>query len=289
MKQNLRFSIFFTAALFCAAGLFSEGYYFQGKNYSTPKRIVSLGPAATEILFALGAGNQIVSRTDFCNYPPEAEKIPSIGGFDGKTVNIENIISQRPDFIYLFRVIHTHLEAPLKKYGISYYMSDATTTEDVIKEILTIGEITGHKSEAEKITADIQEVFQNIAQKMSLNATKPKSVYWEIWQSPFMTIGQNSFINSIIETAGAVNIFGDSPQSYPIVNEETIIKRNPDVIFIPSDSPLTPEKLCERKGWQNITAVKNKTVYKIDADITGRSGPRIKEAVQIVYSMVYGN
>ena len=86
-----------------------------------------------------------------------------------------------------------------------------------------------------------------------------------------------------------LNIFGDSPQSYPIVNEETIIKRNPDVIFIPSDSPLTPEKLCERKGWQTITAVKNKTVYKIDADITGRSGPRIKEAVQMVYSMIYEN
>ena len=124
---------------------------------------------------------------------------------------------------------------------------------------------------------------------MSQNGTKPKSVYWEIWQSPFMTIGENSFINNIIETAGAVNIFGDSPQSYPIVNEETIIKRNPDVIFIPSDSPLTPEKLCERKGWQTITAVKNKTVYKIDADITGRSGPRIKEAVQMVYSMIYEN
>ena len=249
---------------------------YQLEQNSYPTRIVSLGASATEILFAVGAGEQVVARTDFCNFPPEASKIPSIGGFDGKTFSLESIISCKPDFVVLFKVMHDHLIEPLEKYGISYYVSDANTIEDVLKEITEIGKITGHEENALALVEEIQSSIEN------LSLISNKTVYWEVWNAPYMTIGGTSFINELITKAGGKNIFADVEQSYPAVNEESIIARNPDVIFIPSDSPVTVEDVKNRSGWQDISAVKNNRIFKIDADITSRSGPRIKEAILLI-------
>ena len=241
-----------------------------------PTRIVSLGASATEILFAVGAGEQVVARTDFCNFPVEASSIPSIGGFDGKTFSLESIISYKPDFVVLFKVMHDHLIEPLEKYGISYYVSDANTIEDVLKEIAEIGKITGHEENALALVDEIQSSIEN------LSLISNKTVYWEVWNAPYMTIGATSFINELITKAGGKNIFDDVEQSYPAVNEESIIARNPDVIFIPSDSPVTVEDVKNRAGWKDISAVKNNRIFKINADITSRAGPRIKDAILLI-------
>ena len=243
---------------------------------SYPTRIVSLGAAATEILFAVGAGDQIVARTDFCNYPAEASAIPSLGGFDGKTFSLESIIAYKPDFVVLFAGMHDHLIEPLQRYEIQYFVSDATSIDKVLSEIKEIGKITGHESEAAALVSDIETSINNLA------FISPKTVYWEVWNAPYMTIGSTSFINELISKAGGKNIFADVEQAYPSVNEESIIARNPDVIFIPSDSPVTVEDVKKRSGWQDISAVKTDSIYKIDADITSRSGPRIKDAILLI-------
>lgn len=241
-----------------------------------PTRIVSLGASATEILFAVGAGDQVVARTDFCNFPPEASEIPSIGGFDGKTFSLESIIAYKPDFVVLFAGMHDHLIAPLQKYEIQYFVSDATSIEKVLAEIAEIGKITGHEEKAIALVEEIQSSIEN------LSLISNKTVYWEVWNAPYMTIGGTSFINELITKAGGKNIFDDVEQAYPSVNEESIIARNPEVIFIPSDSPVTAEDVKNRSGWQDISAVKNNRIFKIDADITSRSGPRIKEAILLI-------
>jgi iron complex transport system substrate-binding protein len=243
---------------------------------SYPTRIVSLGASATEILFAVGAGEQVVARTDFCNFPPEASSIPSLGGFDGKTFSLESIIAYKPDFVVLFAGMHDHLIEPLQRYEIQYFLSDATSIDKVLAEIAEIGKITGHEENALALVEEIQSSIEN------LSLISNKTVYWEVWNAPYMTIGGTSFINELISKAGGKNIFADVEQSYPAVNEESIIARNPDVIFIPSDSPVTAEDVKNRAGWQDISAVKNNRIFKIDADITSRSGPRIKEAILLI-------
>ena len=275
--QKLTFTFLFLAVVFAPVFGFGvkENVVAEEKPV-IPTRIVSLGASATEILFAVGAGEQVVARTDFCNFPPEASEIPSIGGFDGKTFSLESIISYKPDFVVLFKVMHDHLIEPLEKYGISYYVSDANTIEDVLKEITEIGKITGHEENALALVEEIQSSINN------LSFISNKSVYWKVWNAPYMTIGSTSFINELISKAGGKNIFADVEQSYPAVNEESIIARNPDVIFIPSDSPVTAEDVKNRAGWKDISAVKNNRIFKIDADITSRSGPRIKEAILLI-------
>lgn len=275
--QKLSFTFIFLAVIFAPVfGFGVKENVVTEENPVIPTRIVSLGASATEILFAVGAGDQIVARTDFCNYPAETSAIPSLGGFDGKTFSLESIISYKPDFVVLFKVMHDHLIEPLEKYGISYYVSDANTIEDVLKEITEIGKITGHESEATALVNDIETSINNLA------FISPKTVYWEVWNAPYMTIGSTSFINELISKAGGKNIFADVEQSYPSVNEESIIARNPDVIFIPSDSPVTVEDVKNRSGWKDISAVKTDSIYKIDADITSRAGPRIKDAILLI-------
>lgn len=269
--------------IFCTALLCAEGTYYPGTNKGYPRRIVSLGPAATETLFAVGAGSQVVGRTDFCNYPPEATEVASVGGFDGKTFSLETVIALKPDLVCLYSVMHDHLIEPLKKLGIAVYVSDANSVDDVIREIGDIGRITGHAAEAAAVTKRIDDavkLFQTAAAK------KGNKVYWEVWNSPFMSIGSSSFINDVIEKAGGINIFCDTAEGYPVISEESIFARNPDIIIIPSDMGYSASDIYKRAGWNAISAVRNKKVFDINSDIASRAGPRIYLAIEEIASFL---
>ena len=279
MKTYKKIFLSVVLGIFTLSSVFAFGakdVTTSDEQLSYPTRIVSLGASTTEILFAVGAGEQVVARTDFCNFPPEASSIPSLGGFDGKTFSLESIIAYKPDFVVLFAGMHDHLIEPLQRYEIQYFVSDATSIDKVLAEIAEIGKITGHEENALALVEEIQSSIDN------LGLISNKTVYWEVWNAPYMTIGSTSFINELISKAGGKNIFADVEQSYPAVNEESIIARNPDVIFIPSDSPVTVEDVKNRSGWKDISAVKNNRIFKIDADITSRAGPRIKDAILLI-------
>lgn len=243
-----------------------------------PARIVSLSPASTEILFALGAGDRVAARTDFCNYPAETQKYPSVGGFDGKTFSLETVLSFSPDLVYLNKTMHGHLIQSLKDLGITVFAADAQSLSDIYTEILEAGRITGTEKEAEELVHSIKKRIE------TPSSLAPVSVYWEVWNAPYMSIGSASFINEIITASGAQNIFADIEASYPVVSEESIIARNPSVILLPSDSPEDLQTIKNRSGWNTIDAVQNGRVYKIDGDIISRPGPRIAEAVEAIRS-----
>lgn len=254
----------------------------------TPKRIVSLAPASTEIIFAIGAQENLVARTDLCDYPAEVKNVASLGGFDGKTFSLEKVLAFEPDFVYATATMHDHLIEPLEKYGITVYVSSASSVENVKNEILSIGLLTGKKDNAAKIISDIDEKVQKV-QKVSVNAKEnPPLVYWEVWNMPYMTAGGQSFMNDLIEKAGGKNIFADVSQSYPVVSEESIIMRNPEIILFPNDSGLTKESIASRPNWQETNAVKDGRIYQIDANILTRSGARIADSIDILSAIFYG-
>lgn len=257
----------------------------------TPKRIVSLGPSATEIIFALGAEKALVARTDFCNYPLEATQISSLGGFDGKFFSIEKIISYKPDFVYGFAVMHDYLIPILEKYKIPIYLSNATTIEQIVQEISDMGKILDKEERAQEVTTDITNRITTVQNRVrttikDLNLEKRK-VYWEVWNSPYMSCGKQSYINSLISLAGGVNIFAEIEQAYPVVSEESIIMANPDIILFPDDSGLSLEALSNRKNWKSLNALKNLNAFSVPADVFSRSGPRVAEAVEILAQRLY--
>ena len=250
---------------------------------SIPQRIVSLSPASTEILFAVGAENQIVAVSDFSDYPPQAQNLPKVGGFDGKTLSLEKILSFNPDFVYLTNVMHNHLIPHFESLNIDYYLSDANSFEQVKNEILQIAKITGHTSTGENLVKKIDSAINKINSQNQL-LQKP-TVYWEVWNSPFMSVGNSSFINDLIKTAGGINIFQEIAQAYPTVSEETIVAKNPQIIIIPQNSGITVDSVKTRKGWSQIDAVKNDKIFIVDDNLLTRSGARIGESAEYLANL----
>ena len=259
-------------------------FFFLANFLFSYDRVVSLSPSGTEILFALGLNDKLVARTDFCNYPEEAKKIDSVGGFDGKSFSIENILSFNPDFVYLTNVMHNHLVNTLESLGIKVYLSDVNSIEDIFVEIKEVSKLFG-----------IEETGKNYVDKMSLELGDikkdkiQKTIYCEIFNSPFLTCGKKSFINDIIEYAGGKNIFDFLDSSYPQVSEEIIIISNPQIILAPDYSETDLEKIYYRNAWQNIDAIKNKKIFSVSGDIFTRPGPRVVEAVKLLKEILNEN
>lgn len=247
-----------------------------------PQKIISLSPAATEILFAIGAENQVAAVSDFSDYPLQALDLPKVGGFDGQTLSIEKIISFNPDFVYLTDGMHNFLIEQLEQLGIHYYISKATSYDAVKQEILDIGQITGHLERAQTVVDEMDKKISNLPVRAMIF-----TFYYEVWNSPYITCGKSSFISDALDFLSTdTNIFSDLEEDYPIVGEESIIARNPDIILLPASNGVTIESVMQRAGWENITAVKNNNIYIIDDNLFSRPGPRIVEAIEIFNNLV---
>ena len=259
-------------------------FFLLGNVAFSYDRVVSLSPSGTEILFALGLNDKLVARTDFCNFPEEAKKIDSVGGFDGKSFSIETVLSFSPDFVYLTNGMHNHIINTLESLGIKVYLSDVNSIEDIYKEITDVSKLFG-----------IEKIGKQYVDKMSLELSNikkdniQKTIYCEIFNSPFLTCGKNSFINDIIEYAGGKNIFDFLKSSYPQVSEEIIIMANPQIILAPDYSETDLEKIYYRNAWQNIDAIKNKKVFSVSGDIFTRPGSRVVEAVKLLKEILNEN
>ena len=253
-----------------------------GSLEKVPSRIVCLSPSGAEILYAGGAGDKIVARTDFCDYPQEILGLPSVGGFDGNSISIERILSYKPDFVYGAKGMHDFIIEQLSALGIKTYLAESTGIETVLEEIEFMAELTGNKKKGvdcvEKIRGELPDITDSKAKF---------GVYYEVWYAPYMTAGKKSFINSIIEMAGGKNIFGQIEDPYPMVSEESIILENPQVILIPRQNGISLESVCQRNGWKNIDAVKNGRVYFVDGDLISRPGPRIVKSINEIREL-YG-
>lgn len=243
---------------------------------SVPQSIVALSPSAAEILFAVGAGNQVSAVSEFTDYPPEASKKPVVGGFDGKTISMESILSFKPDLVYITDGMHNFMIEQLDSYGIQYYLSKADSIATVEQEILDIGKITGHQSQAETV---VSQMKQKIDGAMKQVQNQNCNVYYEVWNSPFISAGSKSYISDVLAVCGGKNIFNDIDDAYPMVSEESIISRKPDVIFIPQSSGIRAEDVKNRSGWDSIPAVVNNRIFIIDDNVYTRPGPRVADVV----------
>lgn len=207
------------------------------------QRIVSLGPSATEILFAIGAGDKVVARTAFCDYPEEVSKLPSVGGFSSASENLESIISYRPDMVYLFAGMHDSFIKPLEELGITVFVSDATSILAVEDEILAVGKLTGCEVKAEKIVTEMKAELESISKKVTdakrKSNRKEYKMFWQIWDNPLVTAGKTSFINDIIEASGWINIFGNVEQAYPVVSDEAVILAKPNYVIMTGSSYIS--------------------------------------------------
>ena len=281
-KNKIRFAVFLTAVFLLLSPLTAKAKTKAKKAAASdsgyPKSIVALSPSAAEILYAVGAGEQVSAVSEFTDFPEEAKAKPVVGGFDGKTLSIETIMSFKPDLVYLTDGMHNFLIETLESNGIAYYLSKGDSIASVEKEILDIGKITGHEKEAEKVVDGMEKKLKKAADANAKKGTALK-VYWEVWNAPYMSAGEASFINDVIKAAGGENIFSDLPEAYPMVSEEAIISRQPAVILIPASTGLAASAVGQRNGWADIPAVKDAKVFVVDDNVYTRPGPRVADVV----------
>jgi iron complex transport system substrate-binding protein len=255
-----------------------------------PTRIVSLAPSVTEILFAIGAGPQVVGVTTFCNFPPEADALPEVGGFSVSTISIESIVDLQPELVIAGAASQLAVAEALEPLGIPTMIMTPDDLEGVFANIEQLGTITGNEDQAAATLAEMRARIDAVAATVAdIPAEERPSVFWEVFDEPLMTAGPNTFIGQLLDIAGTENIFADASEDYPQISAEAIVERNPAVIM-GSDThaeKLTPELVAARPGWIEIAAVRDGRIYLINGDISSRPGPRLADALEAIVRALY--
>lgn len=256
-----------------------------------PERIVSLAPSNTETVFALGLGDKVVGVTTYCNYPAEAKDKPQVGGFS--TVDIEQVVAQAPDLVLADDIHADEVIPELESKGLTVITLCPGTVDEVIQAIQMVGLATGTGPEAAEIVQDIHDrvnAVNNLVGDAS-DEEKPR-VFYALWHDPLMTAGYDTLQGHIIEMAGGVNIFDDLTQ-YPEVSLEVLLERDPQVIIAGtghgSGENATLDWAESNDQIKNTSARENGNVFEINADIVSRGGPRIVDAVEEMFKLLYPN
>ncbi|MGQ9554650.1 MAG: ABC transporter substrate-binding protein [Anaerolineae bacterium] len=256
-----------------------------------PARVVSLSPSNTEILFAIGAGPQVVGVTKYCNYPPEAaQEREIVGGFSADSLSVEKILALEPDIVFSAGGIQKPIIEALEAAQVTVFALEPENFAELYIDIMAVGDITGHEQEAEQVVADMQARVEELAAVVAgIPQDQRVKVFYEVWDEPLMTAGPRTFIGQVIEIAGGINIFADLEEEYPTVSAEAVVERNPGVILGPSSHAegMTAEKIAARPGWQEVKAVQDGRVIIIDGDIISRAGPRLVAALEEVARALY--
>ncbi|OLC06142.1 MAG: hypothetical protein AUH41_13415 [Gemmatimonadetes bacterium 13_1_40CM_66_11] len=235
-------------------------------------RVVSLLPSFTEILFAIGAGDRVVGRTQWCDYPPAALAVPSVG--EGLPPNIEAVAARRPDLVVLYNAGPNATAAKqLERLGIRTVLIDLNRLEDLGPAARTLGKLTGREQQAESLAT----AMDGLAARPPPSATT--SLAFVVWDNPPIIIGHGSYLDQLAAQAGARNVFGDITAPSAQVALETIVARDPQWIAVLSDS-AAPPGFAKRREWRAVRAVREGHFLLLKGSLFGRPGPRSGEAIR---------
>ena len=244
-----------------------------------PKRIVSLAPNITEILFSLGLDEEIVGVSIHCNFPEKAKNKVRVGSYI--SLDFEKVTSLKPDLIIATGVGNTRdMVDRLGKLGFQTYVIYPKNFEDILKSIAHIGQVVNREKEARMIIEGMRKRSQRVIE-LTKGLPRPK-VFIQIGDAPVVTVGQGSFADDLIRLAGGENIAKKEKEVYPRFGMEEILKRSPEVIVISSMNPKGDYQkiLQEWTRWKTIPAVKNGRIHLIDSDLLDRPSPRIIDGLE---------
>ena len=255
----------------------------------TPQRIISLAPANTEILFALGLGDKVVGDTDYCNYPAEAQNVSKVGGFS--TPTIEKIVALEPYVVFAAPIHEDTVIPQLENLGIKVIALAPTTINETYDAIELVGNVTGVQKAADTLVKNMKARINAVTSLVANLSDKEKpNVFYIVWHDPLMSAGGDTLQSQIIELTGGKNIFVNS-SGYPPVSLETVLDRNPDIIIASTgmgsgvDAPLN--WALNESRLQVTNASKEGKIFSINTDLTGRFGPRIVDAVEEMFRLIH--
>ena len=240
----------------------------------TPQRIISLAPSNTEILFALGLGDEVVGVTMYCDYPPEAQDKEKVGDYYGP--DIEQIIALQPDLILATDFHRFDLIPALEQQGVAVFAVAPQTLDDVLESIREIGQIADQEAEALELVNGMTSKIEEIEEQTKDLEEKPR-VFYMTWHDPMWTVGRTTWIDDLINISGGVNIFSQYFESGAMVEIEWVILLNPEIIIT---SEWSYEWALNATELASTNASQTGRIYTFDDDLAQRPGPRLVEGLE---------
>lgn len=241
------------------------------------RRVVSLAPHATELLFAVGAGGQLVGAVSHSDYPPAARHIPRVGGYDA--VDLERIVRLEPDLVVAWgsgngpRTIER-----LRELGVPVYVSEPRSLEGIARALERLGRLTGHPERGRERARRFRVRYAALQARYA--GAEPVSVLYQIWNRPLMTINGEHLISDIIRLCGGRNVFAEAQTLAPTVSREAVLGADPEVIVASGMGDSRPDWLDAWRRWPRLQAVQGGHLYHVHPDLLQRHGPRIIEGAE---------
>ena len=282
---NPRLPVFFTILLLLISGCTNKQV---GLGHQAGKpTIVSLAPSLTEMIFAIGAGDQLVGRTSACDWPAATAKVPVVGAFGRPS--LELLAAIHPDLVVDVDLADEEMGKKISALGIKRENITCKSPDDIPGALQKLGKLTGHTREADSLALSIREGLA-IYKIKSGNQKNKKRVYLEIWDDPFWTGGKGSYTSSLIAYAGGQNIGDVVKKEYFEISQEWIIKKSPEVIacMYMSKKSSAADNVIQRPGWGSVAAVQHHQVYdRFDNNLFLRPGPRVLEGIALLHRTIY--
>ncbi len=252
-------------------------------------RVVALTPSDCEILYAIGAGETLVGRGEYCDYPAGVLDVPSVQS--GAETNVEQIVALEPQVVIMSTMAQSVVQTQaLEAAGIRVVVNEAVDIAGVYEAIEVIGAVVGHDDEAQMLVADMQASFADITAKVTGDGSQ--KVYFEVspLQWGLWTAGSGTFMDELATMLGLTNTFADV-QNWGEISQEQVLARDPDYIVTIAmyfgEGPTPVEEIQSREGWQALQAVQNGMILNLDSNEISRPGPRLVDAARTLYQFVY--
>ena len=247
-------------------------------NLNKPaQRIISLAPHVTELLYDVGAGDQVVGVVDYSDYPSEAKSKPIIGSYN--SLNIEAIIKLNPDLIIAYSGGNPEQQLKLlQSLGIPVYFSNPPDIPAIIDALRKFGRMTGHSDRSKKRANELQQRYDSlVGQYAGLNAV---SIFVEIWHNPLMTVNSHHIIGQVVSLCGGKNLFAEVQPKFPQVSFESVLAGDPQTILQMKSHGSEKNDFLDESGWNSLRAVKNNQIIYINPDILSRASARLLDGTE---------
>ena len=269
---------------------FTDGLGREVVLVGPAQRIVSLAPSITEILFAIGAGDQVVGRDELSDFPAEAADVENIGSTFGP-LNTEAILALSPDLVIAAEINTPEQVKALEDVGVTvYYLKNPLTFAELYDQVKLMGQLAGHEEEANALAESLSARVDAVTEAVSTVTEKP-TVFYEIdgtdTSKPWTT-GPGTFMDTMITMAGGVNIGGVLSEQYAQISVEEIVLQNPDIIILGDTLyGVTIESITERAGWADLTAVQENKIFAFDDNLASRPGPRLVDGLEELLKILH--
>ena len=243
------------------------------------RRIVSLAPHITEVLFSAGAGSQIVGTTEYSDHPDAALKIPRVGGYS--RLDLEAIAALKPDLVIAWQSgnVPAHVDK-LRKLGLTLFITQPDRIEDIARTLETYGRLAGTEAVAARAAKDFRDRLARL--RSGYAGREPLRVFYQVWKQPLRTINGRQIISDAIRLCGGSNVFAELDGLAPSVSVEAVLAANPDVIIASGMGDSRPEWLDDWRPWKQMTAVARDDLYFVPPQLIQRHTPRFLEGTEII-------